>query len=109
MVLGQAQSLLCAPFSHTHNLSAHLVRAACLHFAPKDTDHCLDPVLTSTGTWSSGVQASAPHGLYSSQSLTGPRMCCSWEDSEDLAVSANDFMRSGLQAAYKVPLVKKVR
>ena len=32
-----------------------------------------------------------------------------WEDSEDLAVSANDFMRSGLQAAYKVPLVKKMK
>ncbi len=26
----------------------------------------------------------------------------------DLAVSANNFMRSGLQAAYKVPLVKKM-
>lgn len=32
-----------------------------------------------------------------------------WEDSEDLAVTANNFMRSGIQAAYKVPMVKKVR
>ncbi|KAL3134947.1 hypothetical protein ABBQ32_007907 [Trebouxia sp. C0010 RCD-2024] len=32
-----------------------------------------------------------------------------WEDSEDLAVSANNFMRSGLQAAYKVPLVKQMK
>ena len=30
---------------------------------------------------------------------------CSWEDSEDLAVSANAFMRSQLHAAYRVPKV----
>jgi hypothetical protein len=36
-------------------------------------------------------------------------MRCRWEDSEDLAVTANNFMRSGIQAAYKVPMVKKVR
>ena len=37
------------------------------------------------------------------------QVCCRWEDSEDLAVTANNFMRSGLQAAYKLPMVKKVR